>query len=199
VKYDSRTKTLSGLPQKPQSTLKQDDVLAYSLSRHFKYIGSKSKLQPSLVSAAILVQIASHFNEISRFEEANLYAKAALTSACKNHIVSALAMSQLLYSLAGLQKLTDGEPDESIISLYREGLGIMQWHWGYDNLCLMTFYDRMSAIFHKANNPKKALDYHQMSLEIAEKSLGKNHIITAGYLTRVNFFFIIRPDVIFTN
>lgn len=168
--------------------IKIEEALAYSLSRHFRSIGNRSRLAPSNISAAALTQVASYFNGISRYEEARLYSKAALSSARKNHILYALATAQFLFSLAGLQSNAIGGPDSTILGYYRNGLQVINWHWGPDNHFLMTLHDRMSSIYHTAKDPRVALEYHQLSLDSAEKSLGKNHYITAGYLTRVFFY-----------
>jgi hypothetical protein len=150
-------------------------------------MGNDLRLAPSNSSAAALTQVATYFNGIGRFEEARLYSKAAVASANKNHVVAALATCQLLFALAGLQSDATGGPDPTILTFYRDALLISEWHWGPNNLVQMTLHDRMSCISHKSKNPRKALEYHQASLETAEKSLGKNHSVTAGYLTRVYF------------
>lgn len=188
IDYVARTKTVSGLPRDEFANFKSDERLAYGLSRHFKALGNKSRLIPSNYSASALIQVACYFNGINRFEEARLYSKAAVAIASKNHVVYSLAVSQLFYSLSGLQANSMGGPDPTILSFYREALLVSQWHWGNDNLLQMNFHDRMSTISHKSKDPKKALGYHTYSLEVAEKALGKNHAITAGYLTRAGCY-----------
>ena len=148
----------------------------------------KSKLLPNNASSEALTKVSAHFNNTNRFEEARLYAQAATTSGSNNNIVSALASCQLLFSLAGLQTNANGGPDPTILRLYRTALQAAEWHWGADNLISMCLHDRMSAIFHKAKDPKKALEYHKHSLSITAKELGKNHSTTAGYLCRVHRF-----------
>ncbi|KAI8911121.1 translation initiation factor eIF3 subunit 135-domain-containing protein, partial [Gorgonomyces haynaldii] len=187
--FQHRVKTLQGTPRDVSRTgLKEEERLAYMLQRHFKMLGSKSKLVPSNLSAQYLTTVAAYFNSTNRYEEARLYAQAACSIANKNHIVSSLASAQHLDALAGLQSTTMGGPDPTILSIYRQALLVGQWHWGQDSLMSMCLHDKMSLIYHKAKDTKQALEHHKMSLEIAEKSLGKTHFITAGYLTRAGCY-----------
>lgn len=188
IQYESKTKTVSGLPRNSFNVLKQEEMLAYSLCRHFKSLGPKSKLFPTIATAATLTQIAAYFNSINRFEEARLYAKAAVSSSPKNHIMAGIATNQYLYSIAGLQTNASGGPNTTILSIYRDMTIVGQWHYGIENLILMAFHDNMSSISHKSKDPKKALEYHQISLAISQKALGRSHVTTAGYLTRAGCY-----------
>eukprot|EP00842_Homolaphlyctis_polyrhiza_P005334 jgi/Hompol1/5801/HPOL_004714-RA len=189
-----RVKTLSGIPQITPTNnqaghgLKEDDRLAYLLARHFKSVGPRSKLNPSNTSAAALTQVASYYNATGRFEEARLYAHAAMSSAVHNHIVSAFASAQLLFALAGLQANAMSSPDPSLISMYRHAVTVAEWHWGYESPLSLCLHDRMSSIYQRARNSDKALEYARLSLDLAEKSLGINHAHTAAYLTKVGCF-----------
>lgn len=49
----------------------------------------------------------------------------------------------------------------------------------------MGLHDRMCAIYVKCKRFDKALEFHEKSLDIAFKCLGKHHSITAGYLVKV--------------
>lgn len=160
-------------------------MLAYAVAKHFKSLGPKSKLVHSNASASILNFVASHYNNTNRFEEARLYAQAAAASAQKNHCLFALASCQLLYAVAGLQATALNGPEPSLLGWYGKAQTVMTWHWGPQNPLSMTLHDRMSAIYHKAKDPILAFDFHKKSLEIADQTLGNNHNITAGYLTRV--------------
>ncbi|KAL2918972.1 hypothetical protein HK105_201242 [Polyrhizophydium stewartii] len=170
------------------ASLKEDERLAYLLARHFKSIGPKSKLCPSIASATALAQVAAFYNATSRFEEARLYAQAAVTSAVRNHIVSALASAQLIYALAGLQANAMGAPDPTLLATFRRALTIAEWHWGPEAPLVLCLYDRMSSVYQRAKQPEKALEFTRASLDVAEKALGKNHAYTAAYLTKTGCF-----------
>ncbi|KAJ1345340.1 hypothetical protein BSLG_000853 [Batrachochytrium salamandrivorans] len=169
-------------------SLREDERLAYLLARHFKGIGPKAKLNPCNASAAALAQIASHYNATSRFEEARLYAQAAVSSSLGNHIIYALASAQLLYSLAGLQTNAMGAPDTTLLAIYRNALSVAEWHWGSEAPLALCLHDRMSGIYQRVQNSQKALEFARQSLDISEKSLGKNHAHTAAYLTKTACF-----------
>lgn len=184
----------------PGTSLQEEEQLSYNISRHFKAIGKKEKLRASNGSATALVQVASYFNSISRYEEAKLYSRAAMALSAKNSVLFALASAQLFYALAGLQQNPAyggiEEPETTVLKLYQQALLVSNWHWGPDNLISMTFHDRMSMIAHKLKNAKKAAEYHKLSLDVAIKALGNNHSVTASYLTRV-YFANISTDAIY--
>ncbi len=156
------------------------------MARHFKSLGPKSKLSHINSSAAVLTFVAAHYNATNRFEEARLYAQAASASAQKNHVLFGLATAQHLYAVAGLQTTGLTAPEPSLLGWYGKALSIITWHWGPKNPIAMTLFDRMSSIYHRAKEPQRAFEFHMSSLDVAINSLGNNHGITAGYLTRVN-------------
>lgn len=182
VSFEPRVKTLSNTH--PPTT-----KLAYTLARHFKTLGPKSKLAHLNSSASILTTVACHYNTSARFEEARLYAQAAVTTAQKNHAVFGLAIAQLLFAIAGLQATGLSGPEPSLLGWYGKAISTIAWHWGPLNPLAMTLYDRMSSIYHKAKDPQRAFEFHKQSLQVADQTLGSNHAVTAGYLTRVSFKF----------
>jgi hypothetical protein len=161
--------------------------LAYEVAKHFKSLGPKAKLSKSNESAAILAIVAAHYNAKNRYEEARLYAQAAVASSKKNHAIFGLSTAQLLFAIAGLQCCAVGGPDPTLLGWYRKALGVVSWHWGAINPISMTLNDKMSEVYHRAKDPQKAFEFHMQSLEMADKALGNNHIVTAGYLTRVHY------------
>ncbi|KAJ3314956.1 hypothetical protein HDV04_004756 [Boothiomyces sp. JEL0838] len=190
--FNARIKTITGVERdtvcSPSQPAKEDERLSYVVAKHFKSLGPKSKLLPSNLSSAVLTLTASYYNSCNRFEEARLYAQAGTVSSKKNHALFGLSTAQLLYAIAGLQSSVMGGPDPSILDWYRKSMAAMVWHYGPHNLLTMTLHDRMSSIYHKAKDPQRAFEFHKASLETAEKSLGKNHVITAGYLTRAGCY-----------
>ncbi|KAI8895724.1 translation initiation factor eIF3 subunit 135-domain-containing protein [Globomyces pollinis-pini] len=192
ISFEPRVKIITGIERDCLSTsaftAKEDDRLAYLVSRHFKSIGPKSKLLRNNSSSAILTLVATHYNGTNRYEEARLYAQAAAVSAQKNHALFGLATAQLLFAIAGLQTNAMGGPDPSLLGWYRKALFVTEWHWGAVNPLTMTLHDRLSSIYHKAKEPQQAFEFHKHSLEMADKALGKNHPITAGYLTRAGCY-----------
>ncbi|KAJ3010407.1 hypothetical protein HKX48_007407, partial [Thoreauomyces humboldtii] len=105
--FSARIKQPNGLSQllSPDSPTPEDERLAYHLSRHFKSLGPRSKLSRIDASSAALAQVAAHYNATGRYDEARLYAQAAVSAATRNSCLAGLAM--------GL----------SIESMYRGGVG----------------------------------------------------------------------------
>jgi tetratricopeptide (TPR) repeat protein len=166
----------------------EDDKLAYLVAKHFKSLGSKSRLSKTDSSATVLTKVASYYKQRSRFEESRLYAQAAVSSARKNSCVFGLANAQLFSALAGLQVSAVGGPGPSILESYRNGKAVLEWNWGEYSPLLMTLHDAMSEVYHKAKDPERAYEFHHQSLRIANQSLGDNHVVTAAYLTRAGCY-----------
>ncbi|KAJ3223612.1 hypothetical protein HK099_000904 [Clydaea vesicula] len=163
-----------------------EEILAYYLSRHFKSLGKNSKLQKNEDSAQSLTEISSFYNSTGRHEEAKAYANSALGAARKDTCLHSFALAQIIETQCGLQTNSLTIPDASILQLYKKSLQTAEYHWGTSHPLLMGLHDRLSAVFLKANLPKQALEYHLLSLDICFKSLGKNHIVTAGILLSLN-------------
>ena len=192
ISFEPRVKTLTGThPPISLGSATDDHKLAYVVARHFKSLGPKSKLLHLNSSAFILTFVAAHYNSTNRFEEARLYAQAAVASAQKNHALFGLSTAQLMYAVAGLQTTGLSGPEPSLLGWYGKAVGILAWHWGSQNPLSMTLFDKMSSIYHKAKDPQKAFEFHQMSLKVADSTLGNNHVVTAGYLSRVKYFLIV--------
>jgi tetratricopeptide (TPR) repeat protein len=178
-----------------KNVLKEDERLAYKLSRHFKSVGPKEKLSISNSSSLILTTVAAHFNNTKRFEEAKMYSQAAVRSAMRNHVVAALASTQLFFALSNLQSNQLDGPDSNCLSIYREALVVSEWHLGAENPISIITHDKLSLIYHKAKMMTKGLAFHKNSLDIALKSLGQTHTITAGYYTRAGCYHYTLGDI----
>lgn len=178
------TKTINGIFDSENANSRDDDKLAYIVAKHFKSIGPSSKLLKLNGSAVVMTMVAAHYNAKNRFEEAKLYAQAAVSSCSKNSAMYGLAIAQLVFATAGLQSCVIGAPDPTLLIFYRKAVVSINWHWGEHNPLGMTLHDRMSEIYHRAKDLQKAFEFHSASLERAEKSLGKTHTITAVYLAR---------------
>ncbi|KAJ1557087.1 hypothetical protein HK405_000877, partial [Cladochytrium tenue] len=63
-------------------------------------------------------------------------------------------------------------------------MAAVQWHWGPNHPVGMALHDRMCSVYIRARKYEKALEFHNLSLDLAMVALGKNHIVTAGYLTK---------------
>ncbi|KAI9362060.1 hypothetical protein DFJ73DRAFT_756904 [Zopfochytrium polystomum] len=164
----------------------EDERLAYHLARHFRTLGPKSKLARSDVSALRLTEVAAHYNATGRHEEAKKYATAAVSAALQNSCVAGLARAQLIEAIGALQVGPgSGGPDPAILSAYRAGVALVQWHCGLSHPIGMALHDRMCTIYIKARKYEQALEFHNISLSLAMNALGKNHIVTAGYRTKV--------------
>ncbi|KAJ3051217.1 hypothetical protein HK097_007820 [Rhizophlyctis rosea] len=200
VGFNARTKHSAGLPRMlqptntqphvarqrphPSAVIPEDERLAYHLARHFKSLGPRSKLARTDASATALAEVAAHYNATGRYEEAKMYAQASAAIASHNGCITGLAQGQLIEALFGLQPNPLAGPDPSLLAVYRQALETIKWHWGIDHPIEMALHDRVSSIYSRANCPQKALEHHLLSLGIAERSLGKNHTVTAGYLVK---------------
>ena len=196
VKFSAKIKTVSGLPRNvrveaPTRTrsrhrnIDDEDQLAYQLARYFKSLGPRSKLAKSDLSAYALSKVAAHYCDKGRYEESQLYAQAAISTASRSSSLVGIAKAISFQSNAVLQPNTVSGPNSNVLSLYQAALASVQWYWGVSHPFSMAIHDRLSALYLKAKNVDQALDAHLISLDIAESTLGKNHSITAGYLTKV--------------
>lgn len=162
-----------------------DEILGYYLARHFKSLGPSSKLAKSDASAQALTEIASHYNSTGRHEEADSYARSASAAARSDSSVQAFAMAQAIDTLSGMQINAFAHPDTKLLTIYSSAVGIAEYNWGTGHPIMMGLHDRMSMAFLKSKKIEEALKYHMQSLGLAVKSLGKNHVTTAGYLLKV--------------
>ena len=191
-------KSLSGLPRVVKvdtnksfryRSLEDDDKLAYQLTRYFKALGPKSKLSKGSASAYALAKISAHYCSKGRYEEAKLYAQAAISTAPISSSLVGLSQAIFFQSEAVLQPNTLSGPNASVLMLYQNALSSVQWFWGVGHPLSMAIHDRLVSLYFKAKNYDQALNAHLISLEIAEQTLGKNHSVTAGYLTKVSSYF----------
>ncbi|KAJ3332136.1 hypothetical protein HDU76_001170 [Blyttiomyces sp. JEL0837] len=185
--FTPRRKHLNGSPKllDPQpTTFNEDDRLAYHLSRHFRSLGPKSKLSKSDLTCIKLTQVASHYNATGRYEEARRYAAAAASSSPGNMCAVSLAKAQLVEALGALQVNPISGPDTSLLTIYRSAVSVSNWHWGVDHPVNMALHDRVCDVYLRGRNYGQALEFHNLSLGIAMNALGKNHVVTAGYLTK---------------
>jgi hypothetical protein len=187
--FEARVKSIDGLQPQNITDHKSEVQVSYTLAKHFKALGPKSKLLKSVISSEMLTFVSCFYNINARFNEACLYAQAAISSSDNTHTAFGLATSQLLISKANLDF---DLPD--LNEYYSKGLQAVEWHWGTESPLLMTLHDVMSLISHK-KDPQTAFEYHMKSLKVCEKAFGKSHVITGGYLTRV-IFMLTRRDAI---
>ncbi|KAJ3122614.1 hypothetical protein HK100_011903 [Physocladia obscura] len=185
-----------------QPTIGDDERLAYTLTRHFRSMGPKSKLQRSDGTALELTAVAAHYNLTDRPEEAKRYAIAAI-SACvgkTTSAVSTVARAQLIEAMGALlvpsnsERFTinmagcgDGSGNfdlEPVIRIYQQGVTSVKWNWGISHPMGMALHDRLSGVYIRCGKYEDALNFHEMCLEIAMASFGKNHVVTVGYLTK---------------
>ena len=159
--------------------------MAYQLARYFKSLGPKSKLNKSDTSAYALNKIAAYYCEKGRYEESKVYAQAALSTCSRNSCLVGIAKAICFQSSAAMQPNITLGPGSDTLSLYQATITSMQWQWGVGHPLLMAAHDRLASLYIKAKNFELAHEIHELSLEIAEVTLGKNHSITAGYLTKV--------------
>ena len=208
IRFESKVKTLSGIPRiiQVESTksrskyrnISEDEQMAYQLARYFKSRGPKSKLNKSDSSAYALNKIAAYYCEKARYEEAKMYAQAALSTCSRNSCLVGIAKAICFHSSAAMQPNIVLGPGSDILSIYQSAINSMQWHCGSGHPLIMAVHDRLASLYIKAKNFEQALEVHDISLEIAEVTLGKNHSTTAGYLTKVkNSIHNIRPDACF--
>ncbi|KAJ3019310.1 UNVERIFIED_CONTAM: hypothetical protein HDU68_010726 [Siphonaria sp. JEL0065] len=189
----------------------EDERLAYTLTRHFRSMGPKSKLQRNDLTALYLTTVAAHYNATDRPEEAKRYAIAAISAiTVKNtSAVSAIARAQLVEAMGALLVPSgsdrynanmsgcgnnikeSGQYDfGSILSVYRLGVSAVKWNWGLSHPMGMALHDRMSAVYVRCGRYAEALEFHNISLDIAIASLGKSHVTTAGYLTKAGILLL---------
>ncbi|ORY42164.1 hypothetical protein BCR33DRAFT_718365 [Rhizoclosmatium globosum] len=191
--------------QPPQAIcqLSEDERLAYTLTRHFRSMGPKSKLQQNNMTAFYLTTVAAHYNATERPEEAKRYAIAAIsaTTGKNTSAVSAIARAQLVEAM-GAQLVPSGSDRynlnmsgcgsketvnydfNGILAVYRLGVSAVKWNWGLSHPLGMGLHDRMSAVYLRCGRYADALEFHNISLDIAIASFGKGHVCTAAYLTK---------------
>ncbi|KAI8913757.1 translation initiation factor eIF3 subunit 135-domain-containing protein [Powellomyces hirtus] len=184
LSFTPRIKQPIGLSQLLSSTspTPEDERLAYHLARHFKSLGPNSKLSRSDASSAALAQVSAHYNATQRYEEARLYAQASVSAATRNSCLAGLAMGLLIEAIAKEGKEGD---ERKIVGIYEQAVGIVLWHCGNDHPVVMGLHDRMAGVYERSKKFAKALEYYGCSLKVAEKALGKNHLVTAGYLVKI--------------
>ncbi|TPX68750.1 hypothetical protein SpCBS45565_g02959 [Spizellomyces sp. 'palustris'] len=180
--FQLKIKQPAGLAHLLSSSQKvpEDERLAYHLARHIKSLGPSSKLARLDTSSAALCTVAAHYNATSRYEEARLYAQAAVSASTGNSCLAGLAMGQLIEAVCGV--LFD---ETQMTSLYQQAVEIVTWACGVDHPVLMALHDRVAGVYAGNERWEDALEYYGKSLGIAEKALGKNHLVTAGYLVKI--------------
>ncbi|KAI8614375.1 translation initiation factor eIF3 subunit 135-domain-containing protein [Chytriomyces sp. MP71] len=169
----------------PQAS--DDERLAYSLTRHFRSLGPKSKLQRNDLSAQALTAVAAHYNATGRHEDAKRYAIAALSASTSKTTgaVAVLARAQLLEAMGNGLNASPSDADFApLMQVYRLGVAGVKWNWGLQHPMGMALHDRLSAAYLRVGRYTEALEFHKISLEIALTEFGKSHMVTAGYLTK---------------
>ncbi|KAI9353876.1 hypothetical protein BDR26DRAFT_929090 [Obelidium mucronatum] len=188
----------------------EDERLAYALTRHFRSMGPKSKLQRNDTTALHLTTVAAHYNATDRPEEAKRYGIAAISASTGKNTstVSCIARAQLVEAMGailvpsgsdrynanmsgcGSVKESQQYDFSSILSVYRLGVSAVKWNWGMSHPMGMALHDRMSSVYVRCGKYSEALEFHNISLEIAVASFGKSHITTAGYLTKAGILLL---------
>ncbi|KAI8809574.1 clustered mitochondria-domain-containing protein [Cladochytrium replicatum] len=212
VRFQPRVKHVSGMPFEHFSSGKsafangstlpahifqnEDDRIAYRLARHFKSLGPRTKLSRSDLSALALSEVAAHYIATGRREEAKMYAQSAVNAAQKNTCVAGLSTAQLfeatfvpinevLYHGSEREKTPPAVPEEEEwIEMYRNGLEFIRWHWGVDHPMALALHDRVALMYERLELWEKSLRYLSISLDVVSRAFGKNHPLTAGYLTK---------------
>ncbi|KAJ3075860.1 hypothetical protein HDU98_006631 [Podochytrium sp. JEL0797] len=198
--------------QQPQNICQfnEDDRLAYALTRHFRSMGPKSKLQRNDLTAMHLTTVAAHYNATDRPEEAKRYAVAAIGASTGKTTcsVSAIARAQVVEAMGALMvpagtdrynanisgcgSVKDGVNYDfnPVLKEYRLGVSAVKWNWGLQHPMGMALHDRMSAVYVRCGRYAEALEFHNISLDIAVASFGKNHVCTAGYFTKAGILLL---------
>ncbi|KAJ3161299.1 hypothetical protein HDU86_007081 [Geranomyces michiganensis] len=194
VGFIPRVKQPNGLSQlvAANSPTPEDERLAYHLARHFKSLGPQSKLARSDASSAALAQVSAHYNATQRFEEARLYAQAAISAATRNSCLAGLAMGLLIDALAaaGSNHIKPSvDEEQKVLEIYQQAVAITFWHCGADHPVVMGLHDRIAGVFERGGKFAQALEFYSKSLKVADKALGKNHLVTAGYLVKLGSLF----------
>ncbi|KAJ3236306.1 hypothetical protein HDU81_010895 [Chytriomyces hyalinus] len=175
----------------PTITQNDDERLAYSLTRHFRSLGPKSKLQRSDASSTALANAAAHYNATSRYEEAKRYALASLNAA-ENKSTGSSAVVARAQVIEAMGNLVNSPADmNQLLQVYRMGVTAVKWTWGLDHPMGMALHDRVSAAYLRIKLYEEALEFHTKSLEIALGELGRGHGVTAGYLAKAGILHLL--------
>ncbi|KAI9102062.1 translation initiation factor eIF3 subunit 135-domain-containing protein [Phlyctochytrium arcticum] len=186
VQFQARVKQPSGLAHyfKDSGKIQEDDQLAYHLARHFKSLGPRFKTSRSDPSSAALCSVAAYYNTAKRYEEARLYAQAAVSASTRNSCLVGLAMGQLVESLAGT-----GFDEHHMRELHGQAVDIVKWCCGGDHPAVMALHDRLARVYAMRERWDEVLEFYSRSMAVAERALGKNHLVTAGYLVKLGIIF----------
>ncbi|KAI8825463.1 translation initiation factor eIF3 subunit 135-domain-containing protein [Chytriomyces cf. hyalinus JEL632] len=175
----------------PTITQNDDERLAYSLTRHFRSLGPKSKLQRSDASSTALANAAAHYNATSRYEEAKRYALASLNAA-ENKSTGSSAVVARAQVIEAMGNMVNSPADmNQLLQVYRMGVTAVKWTWGLDHPMGMALHDRVSAAYLRLKLYEEALEFHTKSLEIALGELGRGHGVTAGYLAKAGILHLL--------
>jgi len=165
----------------PLTQFPLEELVAFKLTRHFKSLGNSAKLLKSDSSSRALIDVSAYYNSIHRYEEAKMYAQSACNAALNNLSTKGLAQAQLIVSLCGLQLTANAEPCIEVLTLYKQALAQIEWEYGVDHIVSLALHDRMCYVYEQCKRKTHALDFIRTSLRICLKSLGKHHLISAGY------------------
>lgn len=193
IEFIPKTKSLSGLPKTGNSLpemLNEEDKHVYFLARHLASVGPQAKLMKNDTSAQILNNLAKYYNMTGRYEEARFYLNAALNLASQNHAATSIIYANMMETTFMLQHDQSAGPDNTVMEYYKRAAAIIEFHWGMDHPLMMALHDKLAFLFCKVGLNEDGLKYHQSAMVIAFKTLGKNHLIAAGHLTRAGHIYL---------
>ncbi|KAJ3003713.1 hypothetical protein HKX48_001634 [Thoreauomyces humboldtii] len=72
-----------------------------------------------------------------------------------------------------------------MVRIYEQAVAVTLWHCGEDHPVVMGLHDRAAGVYERLERYGKAVELYGHSLRVAEKALGKNHLVTAGYLIKL--------------
>ena len=167
-------------------TLSEEERCVFELARHFASLGPQNKYLKSNISAKLLNNLAKFYNNAERFEEAKLYASAALNLSSKNQAGIAMIYLNLIEAqFAMIGRTSPLIPDESSLNYYKKALDAVELQWNADHPLAMILHDRMAVLCNRYGNAEAGYEYQKKSMGIALRTLGKNNIVTADQFNKV--------------
>jgi hypothetical protein len=168
------------------SQIQEETRLTYGLARRLFLAGPTSKLMQSEDTGMKLNALAKYFLSIGRFPLAELYSSLALKLIPSNQASYGIAYSTFMESQYHVASEKQGlEPVNNLLGQFRHAVESIEFHWGLDHPILMTLFDKMAFLLSKAQRHAKAYEFLQKSMELSFRILGKAHVVSAGYLTKV--------------
>ena len=165
---------------------------AFALARHLSLQGPSSKYDPShVVTSMKLNHLAKQLLMERQFEQARLYSAVALCLAPADNAVSALIRMTMVEAHMGSVK-SKQEAIAFIQSEYAKMASVLEYHWGPDHPIHMSLLDRMVYWLTKLSQSGLAYEYLQKSMKLAFRTLGRAHVVSAGYMTKAGYMLLER-------